>query len=75
MATLKEIIITWVQFKQSWLSEALWFCWTLLKVPCKTESRKEKGNLLIDETLKVELIPSKVQKSKQRSEYTSVEVG
>jgi hypothetical protein len=42
MATVKEIIITWVQFKQSWLSEALWLCWTLLKVPCKTESLKGK---------------------------------
>lgn len=42
MATVKEIIITWVQFKQSWLSEAPWLCWTLFKVPCKIESERKR---------------------------------
>lgn len=42
MATVKEIIITWVQFKQSWLSDTPWFCWTLFKVPCKIESQRKR---------------------------------
>lgn len=69
MATVKEIIITWVQFKKSWLSEAPWLCWTL-KFLIK-QNLKEKGNLLVQEALKAELRPP-VEKSKQREEDTRV---
>lgn len=57
-ATVKESIITWVQFKPNWFSVTPRICRTFFEVPCTTESLIGKGNLTLGAVEAALILPS-----------------